>query len=107
MTKEIISSRINVFEREMDWLYKNPCLCRRRPKSKTENKGAASAPIVQMKSVLTTAFINEMERRDVAIADVPGAFLTAQMDEEVHMMIYGEMSEAMQCIFPDNYDEYV
>ena len=78
-----------------------------QPKRKTENKGAASAPIVQMKSVLITAFINAMEGRDVAIADVPGAFLTAQMDEEVHMMIYGEMSEAMQYILNDHYDEYV
>lgn len=36
-------------------------------------------------AVLLTAIINGMENRDVAILEVSGAFMQADMDEEVHV----------------------
>ena len=42
-----------------------------------------------------------MEGCDMAVTDVPGEFLTAQMDKEVHMLLDGEMAEAMRRICPE------
>jgi hypothetical protein len=51
--------------------------------------GDATSPTVALESVLVTATIDAFEERDVAIVDVPGACLSADMDEEVIMTIRG------------------
>jgi hypothetical protein len=48
-----------------------------------------------LESVLIIATIDAFEGRDVAIVDVPGAFLSADMDEEVVMTIRGRLAELM------------
>ena len=57
--------------------------------------------------MLITAVIDAIENRDVAIADVPGAFLTADLDEEVIMLLDGELAELMEAVSPSTYREYV
>ena len=58
-----------------------------RPQRKTVKTGAVSAPKVQTESVLITACINATEICNVVIVDVPGAFMKAHMEEEVHMIL--------------------
>ena len=48
-----------------------------------------------------------MKRRDVAVADIPGAFLTADMDEIVRMCLRGRLAELMVKAAPDIYSKYV
>ena len=48
-----------------------------------------------------------MEGRGMTVVDVPGAFITAHMDEEVYMLLDGEMMEAMRRIVPETYAKYV
>jgi hypothetical protein len=45
----------------------------------------AASPTVATESVFLTAVIDAMENRDVAVVDVPGAFMQADMDELVHL----------------------
>ncbi len=50
-------------------------------------EGAAASPTVMTESVLITRAIEATEGQDVAIIDLPGAFLNAEMDEVVHMVL--------------------
>jgi hypothetical protein len=45
-------------------------------------KEDASSPTVATESVFITAVIDAEEGRDVAVVDIPGAFMQANMDEE-------------------------
>ena len=66
-----------------------------QPQRKTSQKGGMSAPTVETELVLITTCINAMENRDVEIEDAPGEFLKAHIEKEFHMLLYGDMDEAM------------
>jgi hypothetical protein len=57
--------------------------------------------------VLITATIKGFERRDVAIVDVPGSFLTADMDKEVTMCLRGRLAELMVKTAPNIYRKFI
>jgi hypothetical protein len=65
----------------------------RRKQCETSTPGAVASPTVSLEAVLITATIDAYEERDVVIVDVPGAFLSADMDEEVVMTIRGRLVE--------------
>ena len=48
-------------------------------------KGEAMSPTVSNDAVLITSAIDAHEGRDVAVLDIPGAFLHAEMDDVVYM----------------------
>jgi hypothetical protein len=54
-----------------------------RKQREGSTKSNATSPTVALESVLITATIDAFEKQEVAIVDVPGAYLTAYMDEEV------------------------
>ena len=54
-------------------------------------KEDSSAPTVSTEAVFLTAVIDALENRDVAVLDVPGAFMQADIDELVHVRFTGEM----------------
>jgi hypothetical protein len=62
---------------------------------------------VSLESVLITSTIDAFEGRDVAIVDVPGAFLMADMDEEVIMCIRGRLAELMVKTALEIYRKYI
>ncbi len=64
-------------------------------------------PTVMTESVLITAAIEAMEGRDVAVIDLLGAFLNADMDEVVHMVLRGRLAELMVKFAPQIYRKYV
>jgi hypothetical protein len=78
-----------------------------RKQRETAVPGAATSPTVALESVLITATIDAYEERDVAIVDVPGAFLSADMDEEVIMTIRGRLAELMVKAAPNIYRKYI
>ena len=49
------------------------------------------APTVSTEAVFLTAVIDALENWDVAVLDVPGAFMQADIDELVHVRFTGEM----------------
>jgi hypothetical protein len=64
-------------------------------------------PTVALESVLITANIEEFEGRYVVIINVPGAFLSAKMGEEVIMNIRGRLAELMVQEAPNIYRKYI
>ena len=63
-------------------------------------KEDSTSPTVKTESVLLTAAIDAKEKRDVAVVDVPGAFMQADMDDIVHIRFTGEMLEMLLEIDP-------
>ena len=57
-------------------------------------------------SVLINSAIDATEGQDVAVIDAPGAFLTADMDEEVMVVLENEMVDAMLEIDRKIYGKY-
>jgi hypothetical protein len=55
----------------------------------------ASSPTVSTEALLMTCVIDAKERRCVATADVPGAFLHAEMDDVVHVIVEGEQLDLL------------
>lgn len=51
----------------------------------------ATAPTVATEAVFLTAVSDVFEGRSVAIIDIPGAFIPADMDELVHMQLTGKI----------------
>lgn len=58
-------------------------------------KEDASSPTVSIEALLLTCVIDAKEGRDVATADIPGAFMQADMDEEVFMRLEGKMVDLL------------
>ncbi len=70
-------------------------------------KEDAMSPTVMGDSVMITSAIEAHERRKVITLDIPGAFLNADLDEEVIMLLRGELAEMMVTIDPALYGPYV
>jgi hypothetical protein len=78
-----------------------------RKQRETAVPGAETSPTVAVESVMITATIDAHEGRDVAVVDVPGAFLLADMDEYVLMTIKGRLAELMVKAAPNIYRKYI
>ncbi len=64
---------------------------------------------MHLDAVFVTAVIEAWEGRDVAVADLPGAFLACSMDGEdkVLMVLCGKLAELMEMTAPNIYQKYV
>ena len=58
-------------------------------------------------SVLINTSIDAAELRDVAVIDEPGAFLTADIDEEVIVILENKMVDVKLEIYKEIYGKYV
>ena len=77
-----------------------------RPQRKLYEKTSASSPTVKTESVLLTATIDAAEERDVAVVDIPGAFLNAYLKETVHMRLEGVLAEILVELYPEVYAKF-
>ena len=82
------------------------CADGRKQRAYTD-KADASAPTVSIESVLLSSVIDAKEGRDIAIIDIPGAFMQADMEDMVHMKLEGKMAELLVRLDPKLYREYV
>ena len=55
-----------------------------------KTKEETSSPTVSIEAILFSCMIDAMEGRDVATLDIPGAFMQAMIDEEVHIKFDGD-----------------
>jgi hypothetical protein len=62
---------------------------------------------MSLESVLITSTIEAFEGREVAVVDIPGAYLSADMDEEVIMLLRGRFTELMVKTAPNIYRKYI
>ena len=69
----------------------------------------AASPTVNLDSVFLTAAIDAHEGRDVAVVDLPGAYLSVKLEDPdtVDMVLRGTMAELMALTAPQVYRQYV
>ena len=59
------------------------------------SKEEAASPTVSTEAILLTSVIDAKEGQDVATTDIPVAYLNADMDDEVIMVMEGRLAELM------------
>ena len=67
----------------------------------------ATSPTVLTEAGMLTATIGVLEGRDVAVLDIPEAYLSADMDDEVHILFRGTLVEMMVAADPALYRPFV
>ena len=65
-----------------------------------KTKEETSSPTVSIEALLLSCMIDAMEKRDVATLDIPGAFMQADIDEEVHIKFDGELIDLLCQVDP-------
>jgi hypothetical protein len=74
------------------------------------NKEDVSSPTASLESVLLTAVIDAKEKRDVAVTDIPNAFIQTCLAEDSNkaiMCLYGKLAELMVKVAPEIYSKHV
>ena len=82
------------------------CADRNKQRKKYKNSDVMSPP-VSKEVVLIFAMIDAYEERDVAVLDVPVAYLSSDMDYDVFMIVCGTMAELMVSDNPTFYCKYI
>jgi hypothetical protein len=70
-------------------------------------KEEAALPTVSTESTFITAAIAASKKRKVRCYDIPSAFVNTDVDEDVLMVLKGELAEMMVQIAPQVYRKYV
>jgi hypothetical protein len=106
--KRALESIMTVKHKHDDSLKGRLCADGRKQRG-TMRKDDAASPTVCTDSVFITAAIEAAERRKVSVVDLPGAYLSANMDnkEEVLMVMRGRLAEMMAIAAPEVYRPYV
>ena len=68
---------------------------------------SAASPTVATEAIFTASVIDAKEKRDVATMDLPGAFLSADQDEILHMVLRGKIVELLIMAGPEIYTKFV
>ncbi|MHA7927606.1 MAG: reverse transcriptase domain-containing protein, partial [Marinobacter sp.] len=70
------------------------------------NKEETSSPTVSLEALMLSCAIDAEEERDVATADIPGAFMQADMKGIVHLVLEGTMAELFISLDPEKYQKF-
>jgi len=70
-------------------------------------KAETSLPTLSLKPMMMSCAIDAREGRHVAVTDIPGAFLHADMDEDVHMLLEGTIAKLVVKLDPSLYRKYI
>ena len=62
---------------------------------------------MSLESVFLTSVIDAKEGRDIATADIPGAFMQADQDDVVHVRFRGKMAELLSSCDPAMYQKFL
>ena len=75
----------------------------------TMRKGESASPTVCTDSVFISATVEAAKRRRTAVFDLPGAYMSADMndEEEVLMVLRGDLANMMALAAPEVYRKYV
>ena len=78
-----------------------------RPQRQYTSKTEVSSPTMSLEALMLSCAIDAKEGRYVVVADIPGAFLHADMDEDVHMILEGTIAELIVKLEPSLYQKHV
>jgi len=76
-----------------------------RSQRKYTTKAETSSPTISLEAMMMLCAIDAREGRHVAVTDIPGAFLHADMD--VHMLLEGTIAELIVKLDPNLYRKYI
>jgi Reverse transcriptase (RNA-dependent DNA polymerase) len=71
-----------------------------------KTKAETSSPTVSIESLVLSCLIDALEKRDVATCDIPGAFMQADVDEEIHIKFDGKLVDLLISV-DQSYAQYV
>ena len=71
------------------------------------SKDEVSSPIVSLEAMILSCTIDAKEDRYILLADIPGAFLHTDMDEDVHMILEGTIAEQIVKLDPSLYRKHI
>jgi len=71
------------------------------------SKEETASPTVSTESTFITATIAAAEKRKVRCYDVPSAFVNTDVDEDVIMVLQGDLADMMVQIAPETYRKYI
>ncbi len=83
------------------------CANRCKQKDGTWLKRKTRSPMVAMELVFIIAIINVHEGRNVACFNIPGAFLHADVKEDITIVLKGRLAELMVQVMPNLYRKYI
>jgi len=66
-------------------------------------KAGTSLPTVSLEAMMMSCAIDAREGRHVAVTDIPGAFLHADMEDDVHMLLEGTIAKLIVKLDPNLY----
>jgi hypothetical protein len=104
--KGALESLMFLKEKRDETIKGRTCADGRKQRDRIE-PGAATSPAVSLESVLITSTIEAFEGREFAVVDIPGAYLSTDMDEEVIILIRGRLAELVVKTAPNIYRKYI
>ena len=78
----------------------------RKQREKIEPKDVTS-PTFLTEAVMLTATIDALKGQDVALVDIPGAYMSVVMDDEAHLVFRGTLAEMMVMADPALYRPFL
>jgi len=78
-----------------------------RPQWQYTDKEDASLPMVSLEAMMMSCCINTKEGQYVAVTDIPGAFLHADINKCVHMIMEGKIAKHLVKLTPAIYRKYI
>jgi len=70
-------------------------------------KSNTSSPTVSLEAMMMSCAIDVKEYRYVAVAYIPGAFLHADMNKEIYMLLEGKIAEIIIKLDSELYRKYI
>jgi hypothetical protein len=104
--KEALASLIFITEKRCGRIKSRACVNGSTQRTYIPKENTAS-PTVMNDSVMITSAIDAHENRKVVTCDIPGAFLHADLDEEVVMLLRGQLADLMVMVDPELYGPYL
>jgi hypothetical protein len=83
------------------------CTDGRKQKDGTWSKQDTALPMVATELMFITAVVNAHEGRNVTCFDILGAFLHADVEEDITMVLKGRLAELMVQVRPNLYRKYI
>jgi len=99
---------VNLIKRKRCGKLKGRTCAKGAPQRTYVPKEQASSPTLRVESLMALILINAFEKRDVAIFDVPGAYLFANLDDKFALLkIEGDFVKIMCNVSPDFVEDIV
>ena len=70
-------------------------------------KAETSLPTVSLEAMILSCTIDGKEGRYIAVTNIPGAFLLANMEQDVQMLLDGTIAELIVKLEPRLYRKYI